>query len=110
MPETFKRFCNTLWEKDKKKYAAYHEYKVFYDQDTYTSYKTKTNQEMANGLLFLRRQNNANITTLSKIDSRFDPAISINFAAEYLSYCKSKVPASAKKHSKREYALNGYNK
>ena len=111
MPETFKRFCNELWEKDKTTYAAYHDYKVFYDQPKYASYKNKNNKAMADGLLFLKKKNKSDAATLAKIDSRFDPKVSLHFSAEYLLYCKSKVSTDiTNEDTRRQYALNGYNK
>ena len=110
MPKTFAWFSQKLFEQDKNTYADYASYKLFYDHTQYASYKNSSNKAMADALMLIKKQQKSNIVALSKIDARFDPKISLNFAAEYLSYCKSKVPQNLDVSTQRKYALNAYNK
>jgi hypothetical protein len=108
---------------------------VFSDNPTYKAYdyamlmkkhhnRDTVNSIIADKLLAIRSEKKSHLSQLAKLNDRFNPQIALDFSAEYLKYCKSKIDTKvmvseplksyAAKYKDFDFswllALNGYNK
>ena len=126
-PDTFKQFWKDHLKKNYKIFSDDPKYKEF-NYDTLMKYnndnRKKVNSIIAKELVKIRTENNYDFKKLTTLDDRFNPTIALDFSAEYLKYCKSKIntkdiSSEPLKSQLTKYkgfdswwllALNGYNK